>query len=66
MMEQQRGTGDSVVIKAAKCSGLVMEALEEPGVAAATEVIRGPMGSHSTQREQAAQVPGIKIIITLH
>jgi len=40
--------------------------LEEPGVAAATEVISGPMGSHSTQRERPAQVPGIKIIITLH
>ncbi|CAF92628.1 unnamed protein product [Tetraodon nigroviridis] len=40
--------------------------LKEPGVAAATEVISGPMGSRSTQREQAGQVPGIKIIITLH
>lgn len=40
--------------------------LKEPGVAAATEVISGPMGSHSTQREQAGEVPEIKIIITLH
>lgn len=35
-------------------------------MAAATEVISGPMGSHSTQSERAAEVPGIKIIITLH
>lgn len=40
--------------------------LKEPGVSAATEVIAGPMGSHSTLREQAAQVPEIKIIIILH
>lgn len=40
--------------------------LRETGVAAATEVISGPMGSHSTQREQAGEVPEIKIIITLH
>lgn len=39
---------------------------KEPGVAAATEVISGPMGSHSTQSEGAGEVPGIKIIITLH
>lgn len=40
--------------------------LKEAGVAAATEVISEPMGSHSTQREQAGEVPEIKIIITLH
>lgn len=35
-------------------------------MAAATEVISGPMGSHSTQSELATEVPGIKIIITPH
>lgn len=38
--------------------------MKEPGVAV-TEVISEPMGSHSTSSEQAAEVPGIKIIITL-
>lgn len=31
--------------------------LKGPGVAAVSEVIRRPMGSHSTHREQAAEVP---------
>lgn len=40
--------------------------LKEPGVAVVAAVISGPMGNHSTQSYQAGEVPGIKIIITLH
>lgn len=34
-----------------------LQPLKGPGVAAVTEVISGPMGSHSTHGEQAAEVP---------
>lgn len=61
-------TGECVMCESEGCEGESggSGGLKEPGVAAATEVISGPMGSHSTQREQAGKVPEIKIIITLH
>lgn len=40
------------------CQGATAVALKEPGVAAATEVISGPMGSNSTQRRRGRPSAG--------